>query len=49
MALFKIIESGTSPQQIAANEHLMKCESRPAAFPAREMLIPSKRPQPPCA
>jgi hypothetical protein len=27
MALFKIIESGTSPQQIAANEHLMKCET----------------------
>lgn len=28
MALFKIIESGTSPQQVAANEHLMKCKSR---------------------
>ncbi|BGP55866.1 hypothetical protein JCM8202_002291 [Rhodotorula sphaerocarpa] len=28
MALFKIIESGTSPQQIAANEHLMKSAMR---------------------
>ena len=26
-ALFKVIESGQTPQQIAANDHLMKCES----------------------
>lgn len=34
MALFKIIESGTSPQQIAANEHLMKCKRVRAPVPA---------------
>ncbi|GAA5999813.1 hypothetical protein JCM10207_005923 [Rhodosporidiobolus poonsookiae] len=40
LALFKIIESGTSPQQVAANEHLMKSVMR-VIITARQGLAPS--------
>ncbi|GAA5824131.1 hypothetical protein JCM5353_006154 [Sporobolomyces roseus] len=39
-ALFKIIETGTSPQQIAANDHLMKSAMR-VIITARQALLPS--------
>ncbi|GAA5913683.1 importin-alpha export receptor [Sporobolomyces salmoneus] len=39
-ALFKIIESGTSPQQIAANDNLMKSAMR-VIITARQSLLPS--------
>ncbi|GAA5967687.1 hypothetical protein JCM11641_005736 [Rhodosporidiobolus odoratus] len=40
LALFKIIESGSSPQQVAANENLMKTAMR-VIVTARQGLIPS--------
>ncbi|GAA6014609.1 hypothetical protein JCM11491_000169 [Sporobolomyces phaffii] len=39
-ALFKIIESGNSPQQIAANDNLMKSAMR-VIITARQSLLPS--------
>ncbi|GAA5843511.1 hypothetical protein JCM9279_000773 [Rhodotorula babjevae] len=40
LALFEVIESGTSPQQVAANEHLMKSAMR-VIVTARGALAPS--------